>query len=82
MRLDLTSLRSALAARKEHWFPELEAGRERDLREQFRAAAIQVEFTHEVAFKMLKRQLSRWRPIPPPSTRCHMDNVRSARRPD
>jgi len=59
MRLDLSSLRSALAAlEKSLAFLDSEMARDPDLREQFRAAAIQAfEFTHELAFKMLKRQL-------------------------
>jgi nucleotidyltransferase substrate binding protein (TIGR01987 family) len=57
--LDLTSLRNALAAlEKSIGFLNSDLARNADLREQFRSAAVQAfEFTHELAFKMLKRQL-------------------------
>jgi nucleotidyltransferase substrate binding protein (TIGR01987 family) len=59
MTLDLTSLRDALAAlEKSLAFLGSKLAEDRDLREQFRGAAIQAfEFTHEVGFKLLKRQL-------------------------
>lgn len=59
MALDLTSLRDALAAlEKSVHFLFSDIAKDADLREQFRNSAIQCfEFTHEVAFKMLKRQL-------------------------
>lgn len=59
MRLDLSSLRNALAAlEKSLAFLDSDLAKDPDLREQFRAAAIQgFEFTHELGFKMLKRQL-------------------------
>ncbi len=80
MRLDLTSLRSALAAlEKSIGFLNSELAENADLREQFRAAAIQAfEFTHEVAFKMLKRQLERMAADPAAIDKmAYMDVVRS-----
>ena len=55
-----------------------------DLREQFRAAAVQAfEFTHELAFKMLKRQLEQMMADPTAVDQmAYMDIVRSAPRPD
>ena len=59
MMIDVSSLRNALTAlEKSLKFLASDMARDPDLREQFRAAAIQAfEFTHELAFKMLKRQL-------------------------
>lgn len=80
MRLDLTSLRSALAAlEKSLGFLNSEMADNVDLREQFRAAAVQAfEFTHEVAFKMLKRQLEQMAADPTTIDQmAYMDIVRS-----
>jgi len=80
MRLDLTSLRSALAAlEKSLGFLNSELAENADLREQFRAAAIQAfEFTHELAFKMLKRQLEQMAADPAEIDKmAYMDLVRS-----
>ncbi|MDB5985073.1 MAG: hypothetical protein JWR16_126 [Nevskia sp.] len=59
MKLDLSALRDALAAlEKSLRFLNSELASDPDLREQFRAASIQAfEFTYEVTYKMLKRQL-------------------------
>jgi nucleotidyltransferase substrate binding protein (TIGR01987 family) len=59
MILDISSLRSAYTAlNKSLGFLYSDLASNPDLREQFRAASIQgFEFTHELAFKMLKRQL-------------------------
>lgn len=59
MTLDLLSLRSAYTAlNKSLGFLYSAMAKDPDLREQFRAAAIQAfAFTHKLAFKMLKRQL-------------------------
>jgi nucleotidyltransferase substrate binding protein (TIGR01987 family) len=59
VKLDLTALRNAIAAlQKSVDFLRSNLARERDLRDQFRAASIQgFEFTYEVAHKMQKRQL-------------------------
>jgi len=80
MRLDLTSLRSALAAlEKSLGFLNSELAENVDLREQFRAAAVQAfEFTHELAFKMLKRQLEQMAADPAEIDKmAYMDLVRS-----
>jgi len=80
MRLDLTSLRSALAAlEKSLGFLNSELAENADLREQFRAAAVQAfEFTHELAFKMLKRQLEQMAADPAEIDKmAYMDLVRS-----
>lgn len=80
MRLDLTSLRSTLVAlEKSIGFLNSELAENRDLREQFRAAAVQAfEFTHELAFKMLKRQLRQMTADPNAIDRmAYMDVVRS-----
>jgi nucleotidyltransferase substrate binding protein (TIGR01987 family) len=80
MNLDLTSLRSALAAlEKSIGFLHSELAENADLREQFRAAAVQAfEFTHELAFKMLKRQLERMAADPAAVDQmAYMDVVRS-----
>ena len=59
MTIDVSSLRSALTAlEKSLKFLASDMAKDPDLHEQFRAAAIQAfEFTHELAYKMLKRQL-------------------------
>jgi nucleotidyltransferase substrate binding protein (TIGR01987 family) len=59
MTLDLSALRNSLAAlEKSLGFLASDLAKNPDLREQFRSAAIQAfEFTHEIAFKMLKRRL-------------------------
>ena len=59
MKLELTALRDAIAALdKSVTFLRSDLARDRELRDQFRAASIQgFEFTYEVAHKMLKRQL-------------------------
>ncbi|MBI5813994.1 MAG: nucleotidyltransferase substrate binding protein [Nitrospinae bacterium] len=59
MILDLSALKSAIAALdKSMGYLNSDLAKDPNLREQFRAAAIQAfEFTHEVAFKMLKRWL-------------------------
>jgi nucleotidyltransferase substrate binding protein (TIGR01987 family) len=59
MPLDLTALRDALTALdKSLGYLDSELAKDSGLREQFRAASIQAfEFTYEVAYKMLKRQL-------------------------
>jgi nucleotidyltransferase substrate binding protein (TIGR01987 family) len=80
MRLDLTSLRSALAAlEKSLGFLNSDLAQDPDLREQFRAAAVQAfEFTHELAFKMLKRQLRQMTADPAAIDKmAYMDVVRS-----
>ena len=80
MKLDLTSLRSALAAlEKSLSFLSSEMAKDADLREQFRNSAIQCfEFTHELAFKMLKRQLERMAADPASvDAMAYMDVVRS-----
>lgn len=66
MPLDLTALRDALRAlRKSLDYLSSDLARDDGLREQFRAASIQgFEFTYEVAFKMLKRQLEAMSPSP------------------
>ena len=80
MYLDLTSLRSALAAlEKSLGFLNSELAENRDLREQLQAAAVQAfEFTHELAFKMLKRQLEQMAADPiAVDQMAYMDVVRS-----
>jgi nucleotidyltransferase substrate binding protein (TIGR01987 family) len=80
MRLDLTSLRSALAAlEKSIGYLSSDLAKDPDLREQFRAAAVQAfEFTHELAFKMLKRQLRQMAADPAAIDKmAYMDVVRS-----
>ncbi|MBI4667015.1 MAG: nucleotidyltransferase substrate binding protein [Nitrospinae bacterium] len=61
MKLDLSALKNAIAAlEKSLNYLNSDLAKDPDLREQFRAAAIQAfEFTHEVAFKMLKRWLEK-----------------------
>ena len=59
MKLDLISLRNAFSALERSLnFLNSDMAKDPALHEQFRAAAIQAfEFTHDLAFKMLKRQL-------------------------
>jgi nucleotidyltransferase substrate binding protein (TIGR01987 family) len=59
MALDISPLRSAYTALgKSLGYLYSELADDPNLREQFRAASIQAfEFTHELGFKMLKRQL-------------------------
>lgn len=59
MPLDLSSLRDALAALNTSLrYLESELAADPGLRDQFRAASIQAfEFTYELAFKFMKRQL-------------------------
>lgn len=59
MKLEVTALRDAIAAlEKSVAYLRSDLARDRDLRDQFRAASIQgFEFTYEVAHKMIKRQL-------------------------
>lgn len=80
MTLDLSSLRNALTAlEKSLKFLASDMAKDPDLREQFRAAAIQAfEFTHELAFKMLKRQLKQMSADPAAiDTMGYMDVIRT-----
>lgn len=80
MALDLSSLRDALAAlEKSLRFLSSDLARDADLREQFRNSAIQCfEFTHELAFRMLKRQLEQMAADPSGvDTMAYMDVIRS-----
>lgn len=66
MPLDLSSLRDALAALNTSLrYLESDLAADPGLRDQFRAAAIQAfEFTYELAFKFMKRQLEQIVPVP------------------
>lgn len=66
MPLDLSPLRAALAALKASLrYLESELAADPGLQDQFRAAAIQAfEFTYELAFKFMKRQLEQIVPVP------------------
>lgn len=80
MKLDVSSLRNALTAlEKSLKFLASDMAKDPDLHEQFRAAAIQAfEFTHELAFKMLKRQLEQMSADPASiDTLGYMDVIRS-----
>lgn len=80
MKLDLTSLRDALTAlEKSLGFLHSDMAKDAGLREQFRNSAIQCfEFTHEAAFKMLKRQLEQMVADPAAiDAMTYMDIVRS-----
>jgi nucleotidyltransferase substrate binding protein (TIGR01987 family) len=80
MALDLSPLSNALASLdKSLGFLDSELAQDPDLREQFRAAAIQAfEFTYELAFKMLKRQLERMVADPAALDRMnYMDIIRT-----
>lgn len=59
MKLDVTALRDAIRAlEKSVAYLRSDLARDRDLRDQFRAASILgFELTYEVAYKMIKRQL-------------------------
>lgn len=82
MNLDLTSFRDAFAAldRSMTFLTSDSAKNDRLLREQFRNSAIQCfEFTHELAFKMMRRQLERMNADPASIDKMtYMDVVRSA----
>lgn len=80
MTLDVSSLRNALTAlEKSLNFLASDLAKKPDLREQFRAAAIQAfEFTHELAFKMIKRQLEQMAADPAAiDSMGYMDVIRS-----
>ena len=66
MLLDLSSLRNALAALNASLrYLESDLAADPGLNDQFRAASIQAfEFTYELAFKFMKRQLERIAPVP------------------
>ena len=66
MSLDLTSLRDALTALNASLrYLASDLAADPGLRDQFRAAAIQAfEFTYELAFKSMKRQLEQIVPVP------------------
>ena len=66
MTLDLSSLRDALAALNTSLrYLDSASAADTGLRDQFRAAAIQAfEFTYELAFKFMKRQLAQIVPVP------------------
>jgi nucleotidyltransferase substrate binding protein (TIGR01987 family) len=82
MNLDLTSFRDAFAAleRSMTFLTSESAKNDPLLREQFRNSAIQCfEFTHELAFKMMRRQLERMSADPAAADKmAYMDIVRSA----
>lgn len=81
MTIDYSPLARALAGlEKSLGFLGSDLARDPDLREQFRAAAIQgFEFTHELAFKMLKRQLEAMSPAGPAVDQLtYMEVVRAA----
>jgi len=62
MKLDLSALKDALASldRSLAFLNSEMSKNNPDLHEQFRNSAIQCfEFTHEIAFKFIKRQLER-----------------------
>ena len=66
MALDLTSLRDALAAlAASRRYLESDLANDPGLKDQFRSAAIQAfEFSYELAFKFMKRQLEQMSPVP------------------
>ncbi len=66
MPLDLSSLREALTALNTSLrYLESELAANPELKDQFRAASIQAfEFTYELAFKFMKRQLEQILPVP------------------
>lgn len=82
MNLDLTSFRDAVAAleRSMTFLASESAKKDPMLREQFRNSAIQCfEFAHELAFKMLKRQLEQMVADPAAVDKMtYMDIIRSA----
>jgi nucleotidyltransferase substrate binding protein (TIGR01987 family) len=82
MKLDLTSFRDAVAAleRSMTYLISESAKGDPGLHEQFRNSAIQCfEFTHELAFKMMKRQLEQMTADPAAIDKmAYMDIIRSA----
>ncbi len=82
MKLDLTSFRDAVAAmeRSMNFLASDASKNDLLLHEQFRNSAIQCfEFTHELAFKMMKRQLEQMSADPAAVDKmAYMDIVRSA----
>jgi len=82
MNLDLTSFRDAVSAleRSLNFLASGSAKNDPMLLEQFRNSAIQCfEFTHELAFKMMKRQLEQMTADPAAVDKmAYMDIVRSA----
>jgi len=82
MNLDLTSFRDAVAAleRSMTFLTSDSAKNDPGLHEQFRNSAIQCfEFTHELAFKMMKRQLEQMIADPASIDKmAYMDIIRSA----
>jgi nucleotidyltransferase substrate binding protein (TIGR01987 family) len=82
MKLDLTSFQDAFAAleRSVTFLTSDSAKKDPLLHEQFRNSAIQCfEFTHELAYKMMKRQLEQMGPDPAAIDKmAYMDIVRSA----
>jgi len=66
MSLDLSSLRDALAALNASLrYLDSDLAADPGLKDQFRAAAIQAfEFTYELSFKFMKRQLEQMSPVP------------------
>jgi nucleotidyltransferase substrate binding protein (TIGR01987 family) len=66
MQLDLSSLRHALAALNASLrYLDSDLAADPGLEDQFRAAAIQgFEFTYELAYKFMKRQLEQIVPVP------------------
>lgn len=82
MKLDLTSFRDAVAAleRSMTFLSSHSSKNDPLLHEQFRHSAIQCfEFSHELAFKMIKRQLEQMSADPAAiDTMTYMDIVRSA----
>jgi len=65
MRLDMTSLRDALAALNTSLgYLDSPLAGDPGVKDQFRAAVIQAfEFTYELAFKFMKRELDRMSPV-------------------
>lgn len=81
MKLDVTASRDAIGALgKSVAYLRSDLARDRDLRDQFRAASIQgFEFTYEVAHKMIKRQLEQIAASPALiDTMTYMQLIRSA----
>ncbi len=82
MKLDLTSFRDAVSAleRSMTFLTSDSAKNDPRLHEQFRNSAIQCfEFTHELAFKMMKRQLEQMNADPASIDKmAYMDIIRSA----
>ena len=81
MILDLTALQDSIAAlERSLGYLQSDLAHDPGVREQFRAAAIQAfEFTHETAFKMIKRQLEQMLPDAAAVDRMsYMEVIRSA----